>query len=93
MVNANCAPTVEHVEISNGGLIFDSFGSFEVGLRRLLHDESLRHQLGDNGYDYVETHFSWPVVIRRYEGFLHEVIARGRTMPDPDLPLLAPFLR
>ena len=93
MVNASCAPTVEHVEISNGGLIFDSFGTFEAGLRRLLHDESLRHQLGDNGYDYVETHFSWPVLIRRYEGFLNEVIARGRTMPDPDLPLLAPFLR
>jgi glycosyltransferase involved in cell wall biosynthesis len=92
MVNAMCAPTVEHCARSGGGLPFDSYYSFDAALHRLLQDESLRRQLGQRGFEYVEGHFTWPVMIRRYERFLQEVISRGRTPLDPGSPLLAPYL-
>jgi glycosyltransferase involved in cell wall biosynthesis len=92
MVNGMCAPTVEHCARSGGGIAFDSYYSFEATLRWLMSDPSLRGQLGRQGLAYVEEHFSWPILIRRYEHFLREVIARGRTIPDPASPLLSDAL-
>ena len=83
MVNATCGPTVEHCERSGGGLAFDSYATFEVILDRLIGDERLRAMLGKRGSDYVASTFDWPVLIRRYERFLCEVIERGRSMPSP----------
>ena len=83
MVNGTCGPTVENCERSGGGIPFDSFGSFEVTLHRLLTDEALRTRLGEQGRRYVEQTFDWPVLIRRYERFLLEVIDRGRALPSP----------
>lgn len=92
MVNASCAPTVEHCEASGGGLAFDSYRSFEAILARLLDDASLRHQLGVAGARYVAERYAWPVLIRRYEAFLEGVIARGRNEPSIGNPLLSPYL-
>jgi len=82
MVNGTCGPTVENCERSGGGLPFDSFATFEVILRRLLDDDALRAELGERGRRYVERTFDWPVLIRRYERFLNEVIDRGRMTPS-----------
>lgn len=92
IVNASCAPTVEHCEISGGGLAFDSFGTFEAILDRYLSDPDLRAAFAENGFAYVEERYAWPVLIRRYEEFLRQVIERGRTMPSPESPLLASYL-
>jgi glycosyltransferase involved in cell wall biosynthesis len=81
LVNGTCGPTVENCSLSGGGLWFDSYGSFEIALGRLLADSALREQLGAAGQDFVRRTFDWPVLIRRYEAFLEQVIARGRTMP------------
>jgi len=80
LVNGTCGPTVENCSLSGGGLWFDSYGSFEIALGRLLADSALREQLGAAGQDFVRRTFDWPVLIRRYEAFLEQVIARGRTM-------------
>jgi glycosyltransferase involved in cell wall biosynthesis len=92
MVNASCAPTVEHCELSGGGLAFDSYGSFDAIVTRLLGDEALSRDLGRAGRAYVDERYAWPVLIRRYEAFLEDVIARGRTMPSLENPLRSPYL-
>ena len=81
MVNASCGPTREHCERSGGGLWFGSYPEFEAVLNRLLSDDELRNELGRRGRDYVDGHFQWPVLIRRYEEFLNGVAERGRGVP------------
>jgi len=50
-------------------------------LDRLLADGDLRAELGRRGRQYVDGHFQWPVLIRRYEEFLNTVAERGRGVP------------
>jgi len=76
IVNALCSATMEHCEDSGGGLWFGSYADFEVVLDRILSDKSLRTTLGENGRQYVETHFRWPVIIDRYDAFTARVMAR-----------------
>ena len=78
LVNGTCGPTVENCSLSGGGLWFDSYGSFELSLDRLLSSAELRRQLGEAGRAFVQRTFDWPVLIRRYEAFLEKVIERGR---------------
>jgi len=82
VVNATCDPTREHCERSGGGLWFGSYREFEGVMERLLDDEVLRHRLGSRGHWYVETHYQWPTLIRRYAQFLTEVAERGRGAPS-----------
>jgi glycosyltransferase involved in cell wall biosynthesis len=57
---------------------FGSYREFEAILERLLDDDDLRHVLGRRGRAYVDRHYQWPVLIRRYAEFLGQVIDRGR---------------
>lgn len=77
IVNATCDPTREHCALSGGGLWFSSFLGFEAALHRVLADRDLRTTLGENGRAYVVARYHWPVLIRRYERFLEEVVRRG----------------
>jgi glycosyltransferase involved in cell wall biosynthesis len=77
VVNATCAPTREHCARSGGGLWFGSYRDFEAVLDRLLGDADLRALLGSRGRAYVDANYQWPVLIRRYQRFVEEVVARG----------------
>lgn len=81
VVNALCGPTREHCERSGGGVWFASYAEFEAVLDLLVADAGLRRTLGERGRDYVESHFRWPVLIRRYVDFLSDVVDRGRRVP------------
>ncbi|HLX89951.1 MAG TPA: glycosyltransferase family 4 protein [Acidimicrobiales bacterium] len=78
VVNATCPPTREHCERSGGGLWFGDYRQFEAVLDRLLADEALRRRLGENGQRYVEEHYRWPALIRRYAEFLTGVAGSRR---------------
>ena len=79
VVNATCDPTREHCERSGGGLWFGTYAEFEAVMERLLADAPLRRHLGERGRAYVDEHYQWPVLIRRYARFLTEVVGRGRS--------------
>lgn len=55
----------EHVEASQGGLLFSNYESFRVGLGRILGTPGLRESLGAGGRRYVREHFDLPVVRER----------------------------
>lgn len=78
LVNATCGPTREHAERSGGGLWFGSFAEFDAVLERLVDDARLRRTLGARGKEYLDAHYQWPILIRRYARFLDDVVARGR---------------
>ena len=73
LVNARCAATREHVERSAGGLAFDGYARFEVGVERLVADDPLRRSLAAAGEAYVAERFLWPAVLDRYTSFLEGV--------------------
>lgn len=90
VVNATCPPTREHCERSGGGLWFGSYRELEAVLDRLLADPALRRELGRRGRAYVDRHYRWPVLIRRYERFLETVAERGRGRRSPGALIAEP---
>jgi glycosyltransferase involved in cell wall biosynthesis len=91
LVNASCAATMEHCRRSGGGLWFESYRSFEATIDRLVGDAELRAALGEAGGRYTERHYTWPSILDRYAGFLHEVVSRDRRAPlhTERLPVLS----
>ncbi|MDP9388275.1 MAG: glycosyltransferase family 4 protein [Actinomycetota bacterium] len=76
VVNAACLATSEHVARSGGGVAFAGYGQFEVAVDRLAADAGLRRALADRGRAHAERHFTWPVILARYQAFLER--ARDR---------------
>ena len=72
-VNADCLPTVEHCRASGGGMWFKGYAGLEIVLERLESDAPLRARLGEAGRRYVESNFSWPVLLDRYRTFLERL--------------------
>jgi glycosyltransferase involved in cell wall biosynthesis len=81
LVNASCAATMEHCRRSGGGLWFESYGSFEATVDRLVADGGLRSALAEAGKRYTARYYRWPSIIDRYTSFLEGVVARGRRLP------------
>jgi len=81
LVNGACATTRRHCSASGGGLWFEGFGEFEIGVEQVLGDDDLRRDLGDAGRAYVEARYRWAAVLRRYTSFLERVGERGRSIP------------
>ena len=79
LVHADCEVTRYHVLRSNGGLYFRSYNEFEAVLDLLLASPELRNQLAQNGYRYVQTHYSWEHVLKRFRAALEhwEKLKRG----------------
>jgi glycosyltransferase involved in cell wall biosynthesis len=84
LVNAGCAATVEHCRRSGGGITFDGYGEFEVGVDRLVGDRHLARELGERGRAYVDERFRWPQVIERYATFVEAVVARSSRRKGTD---------
>lgn len=79
VVNARCAATVYHCRRSGGGLAFDSYAAFEAAVDRLSRQPGLAQRLGDAGRVYVDAHYRWPDVTRRYARLLASVAERHRS--------------
>jgi glycosyltransferase involved in cell wall biosynthesis len=77
LVNAVCGATREHCEQSGGGLWFVDFAQFEATLGLLVTDAHRRETLRHNGRRYVESNYTWPVVLDRYCSFLEGFVQSG----------------
>ncbi len=78
IVNETCAVTVEHCERSGGGISFGSYYSFEACVDTLMSKPHAREVLAASGKRYVESNYSWPALVRKFESFYTGVAARGR---------------
>jgi len=63
---------------SGGGLFYQGYGEFAACLDRLLDDAPLRQRMAAQGRAFVERTYSWPVVERRMETLLEQVIRKDR---------------
>jgi len=67
LVHDACDVTKHHVVRSRGGLYFQDYFDFEVGLEYLLEHPEQRRQMGCDGKAYVESNYLWTTVLDRFE--------------------------
>lgn len=67
----------EHIEASQGGLLFTNYESFRVGLGRILGSPGLRESLGAGGEKYVREYFDESVVRARLHAEIERFPAAG----------------
>lgn len=73
LVHARCAVTRDHAVTSNGGLYFANEIEFALAVKELETSDSLRIALGQGGFDYVTSVFSWDAVIERLIKAFHKL--------------------
>jgi glycosyltransferase involved in cell wall biosynthesis len=73
LVNGRCAVLRGQVQRANGGLYYGSYEEFAEGLSWLLAHPAGADALGRSGRAYFERHYSWDVVLDKYERLLTAV--------------------
>ena len=69
LVNEKCQVLKGHILRSNGGLYYDNEEEFVATLNYLLDNPSIAKAMGENGYQYVETNYRWPIIINHLLSF------------------------
>ena len=67
LVNARSEVLVDHCRQSNAGLYYADRWEFTEALKLLMRDADLRAALGRNGKAYINRHYRWSSVLRKYE--------------------------
>lgn len=67
LVNARSEVLVDHCRQSQAGLYYADRFEFTEALKLLMRDASLRAAMGRNGKAYVNRHYRWSAILRKYE--------------------------
>jgi glycosyltransferase involved in cell wall biosynthesis len=78
LVNGDCDVLRGQVLRSGGGLYYQEYEEFAAALDLLLSKPALAETLGRQGRAYFESHYSWDVIMAKYERLLARV---GGTRP------------
>ncbi|MFN2223859.1 MAG: glycosyltransferase family 4 protein [Candidatus Promineifilaceae bacterium] len=73
LVHADCAVTVEHCRLANGGLYFADYREFAATTDYLFDHPAIAGQLGRQGRRYVLENFTPETVIGRFQTLFDEV--------------------
>lgn len=76
LVNRKSAVLEEHIQLSGGGLSYETVNEFVDQFRRIYRKPALRKRLGEKGYDYLIRSYSWDVVMDKIEKGLMTLISR-----------------
>ncbi len=77
LANGRSDVLTDHCQRSNAGLYYADQEEFVECLRLLVDNAEVRRAMGRNGRAYVRTHYSWDVVLGKYERLIAAV--GGRT--------------
>ena len=78
LVHEGCPVTRNFVSQCSGGLYFGSYFEFEGCLDYLAAHRDTASAMGENGRNYVRSHFDWDVIVRRYIEFFGELTGEMR---------------
>jgi glycosyltransferase involved in cell wall biosynthesis len=70
LVNGRCTVLRGQVQRAGGGLYYGPYEEFAEALTWLLSHGSEADTLGRSGRAYFERHYSWPVIMEKYERLL-----------------------
>ena len=85
LANARCDVLVGQCIRSNAGLYYQSASEFGAALDLLLDDDGVSRRLGERGREYFATHYSWPVIERKYLDMF------ARLSDEPPAPRMDPL--
>jgi glycosyltransferase involved in cell wall biosynthesis len=80
LVHEGCAVTRGHVTRAKGGFYFGTYADFRGALDWLRENPELAARMGRNGRAYVESNFTWPAVLDRFE----MAVERWKSGSKPD---------
>ncbi|MDP9402314.1 MAG: glycosyltransferase family 4 protein [Actinomycetota bacterium] len=78
LVQGHCETLVGHARRSGGAIAYRGYAEFEAALELLTSDAGLARSLGESGRRYVSSHYTWDVVLGRYEELLGQITSRAR---------------
>lgn len=58
---------------SNAGLWYTGYDEFKEIMLLLASDDSLRAAMGENGVNFFEGNYSWPVIVNKYLNIIHRL--------------------
>ena len=76
LANARSEVLTDHCQRSNAGLYYGNREEFVECLKTLMKDSALRAGMGLNGRAYVRDHYSWDVILEKYERMMAKVAGR-----------------
>jgi hypothetical protein len=86
LANAACDVLQGQCLRSNGGLFYSGFREFFETLRTIDGNAGLSATLGRNGQQYFQSHYSWPVIERKYTDMLERLKGEPATRTIEPLP-------
>jgi len=69
LVQGRTEPLRDHCLLGNCGLFYTNYEEFAAGLDLLLRDGRLRKAMAANGLEYIRSHYTWNIVLDKYESF------------------------
>ncbi len=76
LANARSDVLTNHCQQSNAGLYYGNREEFVECLKVLMNDGALRTGMGHKGRAYVQKHYSWDVILEKYERMMAKVAGR-----------------
>ncbi len=74
LVSGGCAVTKNFAIESRGGLYFDSYFDFEGTVNYLFNNPNIADEMGQSGYDFVNSNFEWNVIVEKYTEMFEEIV-------------------
>ena len=70
LVSEHCAVTKSFCLDTNGGLYFGNYEEFYQCLKYFAEHPQVGNKMGENGFEYVMSHFTEDIVVRNYIKFI-----------------------
>ncbi len=95
LANGRCDVLQGQCLRSNAGLFYESYEEFLETLALIQSNRQLVFAMGQNGRDYFQRHYTWPVIVRKYLDMFDRLGAedQGGAMRAPVEPLPGWFAR
>jgi glycosyltransferase involved in cell wall biosynthesis len=83
LANARSDVLTDHCQRSNAGLYYADREEFLECMKLLVANEELRTAMGRNGRAYVKAHYSWDVILDKYDRLIAAVSGKTDRRPAP----------
>lgn len=81
LVNGRCEVLKGQCQRSNGGLYYNNYDEFADRLDYMLQNDSIIEQLGQQGNAYVNRHYTWEIIEKKYIKLI-EAFQNSKIIPD-----------
>jgi glycosyltransferase involved in cell wall biosynthesis len=89
LANGRCDVLQGQCLRSNAGLFYESYGEFLETLALIQSNRRLASAMGQNGREYFQRHYTWPVIVRKYMDMLDRL--RGEDQGGAARPPIEPL--